>query len=72
MALLWSARPALRGQIDLTEALLNHSARHLLSSACGSSGLPNNAYGYGRLDVLAAVSGVSYLPLFHANMATGQ
>ena len=33
---------------------------------CGSSGWPNNTYGYGRLDVMAAVmSGVlrTYLPV---------
>jgi len=55
VALLWSAVPWLRGQVSLTEQILNESAYHLTSSACGSSGSPNNTYGYGRLDVLAAV-----------------
>jgi serine protease AprX len=64
VALLWSAHPELRGQIDQTEAVLNYSAHDLYSGACGASAIPNNTYGYGRLDVLAAVAGVRYLPLF--------
>ncbi len=55
VALLWSARPALRNQITLTEQVLNDSAVHVSSTACGSSGWPNNTYGYGRLDVKAAL-----------------
>ena len=55
VALLWSARPALRNQITLTEQVLNDSAVHISSTACGSSGWPNNTYGYGRLDVKAAL-----------------
>ena len=54
VALLWSAVPALRGQVTMTEQILNDSAVHLNSSACGSSGWPNNTFGYGRLDVKAA------------------
>ena len=55
VALLWSAHPAYKNQITLTEQLLNASAVHIDSTACGSSDWPNNTYGYGRLDVLAAV-----------------
>jgi subtilisin family serine protease len=54
IALLWSAVPALRGRINLTEEILNDSAVHLDSFLCGSSGWPNNTFGYGRLDVKAA------------------
>jgi serine protease AprX len=54
-ALLWSAVPGLRGQITLTEQILNDSAVHLASTDCGSSGWPNNTFGYGRLDVKAAL-----------------
>ncbi len=54
VALLWSAVPALRGQVTVTEQLLNDTAVHLDSSECGSSGWPNNTFGYGRLDVKAA------------------
>ena len=55
VALLWSARPGLIGQVALTELILNATAVHINSSSCGSSGWPNNTFGYGRLDALAAV-----------------
>lgn len=55
VALLWSAVPALKNQIDATEQLLNDNAFHINSTACSSSGWPNNVYGYGRLDIKAAV-----------------
>lgn len=65
VALLWSARPELKNQITLTEQVLNASAFHLSSTACGSSGWPNNTFGYGRLDVLAAAQpgGLTVTPL---------
>lgn len=56
VALVWSAAPWLVGNIDLTEQVLLKSATPVLSSLCGSSETsPNAAYGYGRLDVNAAV-----------------
>ncbi|HTP09218.1 MAG TPA: S8 family serine peptidase [Anaerolineae bacterium] len=58
VALLWSAHPAYRNEITLTEQLLNQSAVHISSTACGSSDWPNNTFGYGRLDVAAAVNAV--------------
>jgi subtilisin family serine protease len=58
VALLWSAHPAYRNEITLTELLLNQSARHISSTACGSSDWPNNTFGYGQLDVAAAVNAV--------------
>ncbi|MGH9838735.1 MAG: S8 family serine peptidase [Blastocatellia bacterium] len=58
-ALLWSAHPWLRGQIELTENLLNESAVRVEANSCGNStlngGFPNNTFGFGRLDILAAV-----------------
>jgi subtilisin family serine protease len=57
VALLWSARPALRNRIDLTEDILNPTALDLHSTQCGDppDTVPNNVYGWGRLDALAAV-----------------
>lgn len=58
VALLWSAAPELIGEIDLTEQVLLKSATPVLSNQCGEGNTPvapNNTYGFGRLDVLAAV-----------------
>ena len=58
VALLWSAFPNLRGNVDHTEFILQQTAVHLTTTqGCGgdsSSQVPNNVYGYGRIDVLAA------------------
>ncbi len=58
VALLWSAFPSLRWNIDATESLLESSAQPLTTSqACGGDGstqVPNNVYGWGLLDVKAA------------------
>ena len=57
-ALLWSAAPQLIREIDLTEHILTKSATPKLSNQCGE-GIqevsPNLTYGYGHLDVLAAI-----------------
>ncbi|MDB6147103.1 MAG: peptidase and in, kexin, sedolisin [Spartobacteria bacterium] len=57
VALLWSAEPTLRSDLALTETILNETAAHILSGTCESGGsvTPNNTYGYGRLDIKAAV-----------------
>src|SRR5262245_50692734 len=55
VALLWSAHPDLRGKIDITENILNESAVRIESSDCGAGGSQNNVYGFGRLDVRAAI-----------------
>ncbi len=55
VALLWSAQPALVGQIDQTERILADSAVPIASSACGPASPPNDVYGWGRLDAKAAV-----------------
>jgi len=55
-ALLWSASPALRPRIEATETILSRSSRPLFSTQCGdpANTVPNNVYGWGRLDVLSA------------------
>ena len=57
VALLWSARPELRGKVELTENILNESAVRVVATDCGSTStsIPNAVYGYGRLDIKAAV-----------------
>ena len=56
--LLWSGFPTLRGNVDRTEQLLEQTAVKLTpATPCGSevpSQVPNNTYGHGRIDVLAA------------------
>jgi serine protease AprX len=55
VALLWSAVPGLPNDIPTTEAYLNDNALPIASTLCSSSGVPNNLYGWGRLNVYAAV-----------------
>jgi subtilisin family serine protease len=55
VALLWSAFPQLRGQVERTENLLNQTAVPTsVEAVCGSTGTPNTVYGAGRLDVKRA------------------
>ena len=58
VALLWSAFPVLVRNVDLTESVLANTAVPLVTSQrCGGDAAyqyPNNVYGAGRLDVLAA------------------
>ncbi|HHN93880.1 MAG TPA: DUF11 domain-containing protein, partial [Anaerolineae bacterium] len=57
VALLWSAAPYLRSDITATEQVLNAGAFPRYSTQCGDppDTVPNNVYGWGRLDILAAV-----------------
>lgn len=58
-ALLWSAAPRLVGEVSLTEEVLSKSATPVLSNACGEGDAPvapNHTYGFGRLNVEAAVA----------------
>ncbi len=61
VALLWSARPHLIRDIAATRTLLQNTANPLVTvtpaQTCGgiaSSQIPNNSFGYGRVDALAA------------------
>jgi serine protease AprX len=62
MALLWSAHPELRHQITASRDAMNNTAVHIASTQCGTAGPPNNVYGWGRVDILAAVQGPSPTP----------
>ena len=63
VALLWSARPNLVRNIPQTKAILQSSANPAVvvspAQTCGgttSTQIPNNSFGYGRVDALAAVN----------------
>ena len=55
MALLWSAHPELQNQIDASRTVLDNTTQFISSTQCGAAGPPNNVYGWGRVDILAAV-----------------
>ena len=58
VALLWSAEPSLVGDIDRTEQIIIETAQSYTgntSLGCFDGDLPNAAYGYGVVDVYAAV-----------------
>lgn len=57
VALLWSANPTLIGDLPATQSLITTTATPLTSTECGDApgAVPNNVYGWGRLDVRAAV-----------------
>src|SRR5881398_1504315 len=57
MALLWSAIPSLQHQIEASRDVLDNSAVEIDSAACPPGGPtpPNNVYGWGRVDIAAAV-----------------
>ncbi|MGI9088228.1 MAG: S8 family serine peptidase [Chthoniobacterales bacterium] len=58
-ALLLSAHPELRGQVNAIETLLEQSAVPLTSAqSCGAvagTQVPNNTFGWGRIDAVAAL-----------------
>jgi len=58
VALLISASPGLAGDVDIIEEIIEQTAEPLTSSqGCGGVGptvVPNNVFGWGRIDALAA------------------
>jgi subtilisin family serine protease len=61
VALLWSADPSLVGDIDRTEQIIIETAQPYsgnTSIGCFEGGTPNAGYGYGIVDVYAAVKQV--------------
>ena len=55
MALLWCALPSFRHQITASRDALNNSTVQIRFHQCGAAGPPNNVYGWGRIDIAAAV-----------------
>jgi subtilisin family serine protease len=55
MALLWSAIPSLQHQIQASRDALDNAAHFISDTTCGTAGPPNNVYGWGRVDIAAAV-----------------
>jgi subtilisin family serine protease len=68
VALLISADPSLAGQVDQLEAIIRQSALpRTTSQTCGDvpgTQIPNNTYGWGRIDALAALRSVLYFVYF--------
>jgi len=67
VALLWSAHPELARNITATKNILLQTANPVVVlnpvQTCGgtsSSQIPNNSFGYGRVDALAAVNSVPF------------
>jgi subtilisin family serine protease len=63
MALLWSANPSLKHQLTASRDALNNAAVHIDSTQCGPAGPPNNVFGWGRVDILAAVNSGTQITL---------
>jgi serine protease AprX len=62
VALIWSAKPALIGNVEATTALIAKTASPKTASQdCGGipgSQIPNNTYGFGNIDAYKSVSSV--------------
>jgi len=56
VALLWSARPELVGDIDSTWRLLDRSAHDVDDTTCGGTAADNSTWGEGTLDAAALVA----------------
>src|SRR5437868_4722019 len=62
MGLLWCAMPSLRHQITASRTALNNASFFINSTLCDAGGRPNNVYGWGRVDIAAAVGVPSPTP----------
>jgi len=71
VALLLSAAPDLRGQVDAIEQTLTSTAQTRLNSQCGGPGPPNNVWGWGILDALAAVRSTTCCRLYLPTIFSG-
>ncbi|MEV0268065.1 S8 family serine peptidase [Hamadaea sp. NPDC050747] len=68
IALLWSAAPALVGDLPRTTEILDSTAVDTANLTCGGTAAKNNVFGEGRLDAYAAVSAA---PRGEVGSATG-
>ncbi|HEX6968954.1 MAG TPA: S8 family serine peptidase [Micromonosporaceae bacterium] len=55
VALMWSASPAIQGDIAETRRILDETAIDVADTTCGGTADDNNVWGEGRLDAYAAV-----------------
>jgi subtilisin family serine protease len=61
VALIWSAQPELKGDVQLTQWIIEQNTDQLLVDQgyfCGdddATSVPNNQYGWGRIDAYEAV-----------------
>jgi subtilisin family serine protease len=55
VALMWSAAPALLGDVAATRVLLDQTAIDVDDTSCGGSAADNNIWGEGRLDAFVSV-----------------
>jgi serine protease AprX len=62
-ALLISVQPALKGQVEQIETIIEQTALHIPSTGCSSSGVPNNVYGWGRIDAIGAFADIHRIEL---------
>ena len=60
IALLWSAHGQLKHQLTSSRDALNNTAHFISDTSCGDAGPPNNVYGWGRVDILAAVNSIPF------------
>jgi subtilisin family serine protease len=68
VALLISAEPELAGQVNRLEEIITQSALRIHSTQnCGGdtpTSVPNNVYGWGRIDALAAFAQSEVVDVF--------
>ena len=76
VALIISANPSLAGKVDLIEDIIEQTAvRKTTTEGCGGDSatqVPNNTYGWGRIDALAAVELAAAPDLVVSGMTAAQ
>jgi serine protease AprX len=76
VALMISANPKLAGQVDTIERILERTSKPMITSQnCGTvlgTSIPNNTYGFGRIDALEAVKqAIAFKPMLRGNTTGG-